>query len=100
LLGVNGRLDGVGEEAPWSSAPPTLSKVAQLALSTLPPSRQVLSSASSSTTNALVVATSFCAFLRSALSSAGESSALTRALFLIDLARMPKRRVEMVSASL
>jgi len=33
----------------------------------------------------------------SPLSSVGESSALTRAVFLIDLARIPKRRVERVS---
>ncbi len=40
------------------------------------------------------------AFARRALSSRGESSALTRAAFLMDFARMPKRRVERVSASL
>ena len=40
------------------------------------------------------------AFARSALSSSGDSSALTRAVFLMDLARIPKRRVDSVSASL
>jgi hypothetical protein len=40
------------------------------------------------------------AFWRRALSSKGESSALTRALFLMLFARMPKRSVESVSASL
>ena len=34
------------------------------------------------------------------MSSNGESSALTRAVFLIDFARMPKRSVESVSDSL
>lgn len=34
------------------------------------------------------------------MSSSGESSALTRAVFLIDLARIPKRSVESVSDSL
>lgn len=40
------------------------------------------------------------AFARRALSSSGESSALTRAEFLMDFARIPKRRVERVSSSL
>ena len=41
-----------------------------------------------------------CAFFKNAFNSAGDSSALTRALFLIDLARMPNRNVDNVSGSL
>ena len=58
------------------------------------------SSASNAAMYCWNVAVAACDFLSNALSSVGESSALTRAEFLIDFARIPKRRVDSVSDSL
>lgn len=72
----------------------------QFSLSTLAPERHCLTSSSSAAVCSRTAVSSATVFLSSALSSAGDISALTRALFLIDLARIPNRRVESVSASL
>jgi hypothetical protein len=77
-----------------------LSGVAQSPGSTAPPDRQIASSASSASIYFWYLALAAVAFPSRPLSSSGDSSALTRAEFLMDLARIPKRRVESVSASL
>lgn len=72
----------------------------QRSCSTLPPERHCLTSSSSAAVCSLTAASSATVFFSSALSSAGDISTLTRALFLIDLARIPNRRVDSVSDSL
>ena len=68
--------------------------------STLPPARHVFTSSSSAAACSRTAANSATVFLSIALSSAGDISTLTRALFLIDLALMPNRKVDNVSGSL
>lgn len=107
-------LDGVGERGAegadgvevgggfFGAAPAgtSLPCIAHCDCSTAPPARQMATSASSAAmylTKEELVAFALCS---SALSSSGESSALTRAEFLMDLARIPKRSVDSVSCSL
>lgn len=68
--------------------------------STCPPERQMASSASKLRICFWYDVLANWAFWRRPLSSRGDNSALTRAEFLMDLARMPNRRVDNVSASL
>jgi len=68
--------------------------------STDPPARQIATSASSAAMYFWKEELAELALWSNALSSSGESSAFTRALFLIDLARIPKRSVDSVSCSL
>ena len=79
---------------------PAFSGVAQSACSTCPPERQIASSASSAAMYFWYDELAAFALESRFLSSSGESSALTRAVFLMDFARIPKRRVDRVSASL
>ena len=92
--------EGVGDVGAFFGATMGLSCVTQSAWSTEPPDRQIATSASSAAMYFWYVAFAAVAFARRPLSSRGESSVLTRALFLIDLARIPKRSVDSVSASL
>ena len=111
LLGVAGTVDppgveGTGLRAFLAASPvpePALDSAkdgTQDSLSTLPPARHVLTSSSSDAACSRTAASSATVFLSSAFSSAGDISTLTLALFLIDLARIPKRNVDSVSASL
>jgi len=111
LLGVAGLgVDGMDDTADPGAAPGAfltssvpalrLSGVAHLDCSTEPPDRHVPTSASSAAMYASKEALVDCAFLSSALSSAGDISTLTRAVFLIDLARIPNLNVDKVSGSL
>jgi hypothetical protein len=95
LTDVGPRLElvGVAGIAGAAGALPLPEDEAHSDRSTCWPLRHLPTSCSSRETNSLVR-------LSSTLSSGNESSLLTRAWFLIDLARMPKRRVESVSASL
>jgi hypothetical protein len=91
-------VDGDGEVGAFLGA--GLSDVAHSACSTCPPDRHMASSASSDSMYVLYFVLARFALDNIPLSSAGESSALTRAVFLMDLARIPNRRVERVSGSL
>lgn len=93
--------DGVGEAAAFfGAAAPGLSELAHWACSTCPPVRQMANSASRAAMYFWYDVLAALAFASRPLSSSGESSWLTRALFLMDLARIPKRSVPSVSASL
>lgn len=96
-------VEGVGDEVGFLETPTGgmgLSGVAHSPCSTDPPERHIASSASSACMYATCLVFASCALERSPLSSSGESSWLTRAVFLIDFARIPNRRVDKVSASL
>lgn len=103
--GVMLRVDeGVGDVGAFfgGTAPAAfaLSDVAHSTWSTVPPARHIAISASRAAMYFWYVELAAFAFASRALSSSGDSSALTRAVFLIDLARIPKRRVDCVSDSL
>lgn len=96
--------EGVGDVGAFfgsgGAGAPALSEVAHSACSTCPPERQMATSASRAAIYCWYLVLAAWAFARRPLSSRGESSALTRAVFLIDFARIPKRSVDSVSASL
>ena len=101
IAGVWLRVDeGVGDAGVFLGATMGLSDVTHSAWSTEPPDRQMAISASSAAMYFWYCVFAALALESRCLSSAGESSWLTRALFLIDFARIPNRRVESVSASL
>lgn len=78
----------------------TRSSVAHSASSTVPPDRQTFVSPTRASFHVSTHASSPLTRPRAILSSADDNSVLTRALFLMLLARIPKRRVESVSDSL
>jgi hypothetical protein len=78
----------------------TRSSVAHSDASTVPPARQTVASPTSASFQVSTHASSPFTRPRATFNSAAESSVFTRALFLMLFARMPKRRVESVSAAL
>lgn len=95
-------MDDVDDGADFFGAPAALAfpGAAHSLWSTTPPARQIATSASKAAMYFWNEVFATLALVSRFLSSAGESSALTRAEFLMDLARIPNRRVERVSASL
>ena len=93
-------VDGGGDFFGDGTGAPFLPGAAQSASSTCDPECQIANSASRAAIYFWYDVLASWAFWSNPLSSSGESSALTRAVFLIDFARMPKRSVESVSDSL
>lgn len=97
-------LDGGRFCVPCAGAPRkparTRSSVAHSGSSTVPPERQTKTSPTNASFHVSTHANSPFTFPRTTFNSALDISVLTRALFLILFARIPKRRVESVSDSL
>lgn len=103
LRDTDAGVEGVGEVGGFLAAldgTPGFPGTIHWASSTCSPARQRANSASKDAMYFWYDVLANCAFCRRPLSSSGDNSALTRAEFLIDLARIPKRRVDSVSASL